>query len=373
MIDTLSTKLQTFIEERRLKGLHRKRFVAADKHQWIDFSCNDYLSLGEEPQIKQAYETGVMKHPVGSGGSPLTSGYHATHRALETEFAKVLGTEDALYFSSGFSANLSLMALFGHLDLLVYLDKAIHASIYDGVSLSKVKFLRYQHCDAEDLSRKIRPSTAGVILTESVFSMSGQVSPLAVLADMAIQSESILCVDEAHSFGIMGPEGLGLVPTLRLIKDVIPLRVIPLGKGFAAAGAIVAGKGIWIDALIQLARPYIYSTAPSPAFTYGLLKTLDYIRAADERRSKLNALIAYFREAISNSPLQWRPSHTAIQQLQIGCPYVTDTIHKRLLEKSIICFPIRYPTVPRIETGLRVILNYHHEPRDIDLLLGCLA
>lgn len=365
----LLTRLRNSLYEAHASGLHRKRIASYDNKAFLNFSSNDYLSLVSDPRVKKAYQAGYEHYPVGSGGSPLVSGYHAVHRQFERAFADALGVEDCLFFSSGYAANLGLMALLARLDALVFMDKASHASIYDGATLAGARFKRYRHCDIDDLKSKLVSNDSTVVFTESVFSMSGQIAPLAELDKLSIQHEFELFVDEAHAFGVMGDEGLGLVNALNLTP---PLRVIPLGKAFAGSGAIIAGRKDWIDALLQSARSYIYSTAPSPALAYGLLGTLDIIRASDDRRSKLIQLIAYFREAIINSGLAWRDSTSAIQQLQLGCPHRAQVWFEALLKQSIICFPMRSPTVTKQETGLRVILNYHHQPEDIDRLFRVL-
>lgn len=362
-------QLQRTLLDRQAAGLYRQRVVRDDDRSFINFSRNDYLSLSTDPRLKEAYQTGYERYPVGSTGSPVVCGYHAVHRQLEDAFAQALGVDDALFFSSGYAANLSVMALLTQLDALVYVDKAVHASIYEGMSKSGTRFKRYRHVDPEHLQQQITTPDSAVILTESVFSMSGQYAPLEKLAALAAMHEFDLCVDEAHAFGVVGSEGLGLVHALNLTQQQVPLRVIPLGKAFAGSGAMIAGQKEWIDALLQCSKPYIYSTAPSPATAYGLLQTLDVVRSADERRAKLSALIQYFRESIASSSLTWSASTSAIQQLQIGCPYQAEALSARLFQHGIICYPMRQPTVTQQETGLRVILNYHHQPEDIDLLL----
>ncbi len=368
----LLERLKNTIAAHQSAGLYRQRIVCNDSQVVLNFSSNDYLSLSKHPRLQAAYQTGYQCYPTGSGGSPLSAGYHPVHRAFEQAFAEALGVDDALFFSSGYAANLSLMALLTQLDVLIYMDKAMHASAYDGIVSDHTRYKRYRHCDIDDLQRRIIPHEPAVFLTESLFSMSGQIAPLKALAELALQSGSSLFVDEAHAFGVMGQEGLGLVNALNLTQSQVPLRVIPLGKAFAGSGAIIAGQADWIDALIQVARPYIYSTAPSPAMTYGLLQTLDIIRAADERRAALNALIDYFRSAIQTSRFTWRNSFSAIQQLQLGCPQKAQALSLQLLKQGIVCMPMRQPTVTKQETGLRVILNYQHQPDDIDHLLRCL-
>ncbi|MDP3704535.1 MAG: aminotransferase class I/II-fold pyridoxal phosphate-dependent enzyme [Legionellaceae bacterium] len=372
MSNHLTLKLQQYAALRDEQGLHRQRhIVSADKHV-IHFSSNDYLSLAHDDRVRRAYQIGFATHPVGSGGSMVVCGYHAAHRTLEKAFAQALQVDDCLLFSSGYAANLSVVSLLAQMDASLLIDKAVHASIYDGLKLSGAKYQRYLHNDVIDLAKKMDDQSSNtVVMTESVFSMSGQRAPLADIAQLTNVAQIDLLVDEAHAFGVFGPEGLGGVMESRLTQMDVPLRVIPFGKAVGASGAIVAGQGVWIDALLQM-RPAVYSTSISPAYSYGLLETLDIIRQADARREKLAHLVHYFREAIQRSPLKWRDSCSPIQQLQLGCPHKATTMAANLREHAIICLPMRQPTVNRDETGLRVILNYHHEPEQIDLLFHCL-
>jgi len=364
----LENRLKNMLQHLQATGLYRKRHDFFHK-KILNFSSNDYLSLADDSRLKKAYQVGYERHPVGSGGSPLVSGYHPAHRQLECAFAEALDADDCLYFSSGYAANLSLMGLISRLNATALIDKQSHASIYDGATLAKGRFRRYHHCDINDLREKLIDLDTSIIVTESVFSMSGQVAPLFEINRLCAGKEVELFVDEAHAFGVMGPEGLGGAKAVGINPC---LRVIPFGKAFAGSGAIIAGRKEWIDALLQTARSYIYSTAPSPALAYGLLKTLEIIRSAEERREKLKALIAYFRAEIAKSAYSWRDSNTAIQQLQIGCPHRAQSIFEALLQQAIVCFPMRQPTENKQETGLRVILNYHHEPEDIERLFQCI-
>lgn len=367
----LTHQLNQYVTDLKQQGLFRYRQVRRDT--LINFSSNDYLSLTSDPRIKKAYQQGFNRYPTGSGGSMVVCGYHSTHKALERAFAGALSVDDCLLFPSGYAANLSVIGLVARLDAHILIDKMVHASIYDGLQLSGAPFSRYLHNDLDDLASKLNEVSPNTLLmTEGLFSMSGQSAPLEAMAQLCKPFTQGLLVDEAHSFGVLGDQGLGATIHHQLTQDDVPLRIIPLGKAFAASGAIVAGKRVWIDALLQSSRPYIYTTAISPAFAYGLLETLEVIRGADDRRTKLFELVHYFREAIQRSPLKWRDSLSPIQQLQLGCPDLASYYAEKLLEQDIICLPMRQPTVSKQDTGLRIILNYNHHPEQIDHLIKCL-
>lgn len=369
----LSNKIRDYTNQLAAQGLLRTR-VLLDNSPLIHFDSNDYLSLTKSTQICNAYQRGYVLYPSGSGASMLLSGYHETHRAVEQAFANLLAVDDCLLFSSGYAANLAVTALLGQLKVHCFIDKEIHASIYDGLTLSQVNYVRYFHNNLEDLRRKLTKNFSGsALITEGIFSMSGQLAPLTDLFSLCNKSQSALIVDEAHSFGILGPEGKGSVVYHGLTQQEVPLRIIPLGKAFAAQGAIVAGRADWIYALLQAGRSIIYSTAVSPALSYGLLKTLEFIILAEDRRAKLMQLIALFRSLVKKSPLNWIDSSSPIQRLQLGCPHLALYYARELKKQGISCSAIRKPTVSTKESGLRVILNYNHTSEQIYALFDKLS
>ncbi len=360
--------IQQHLSELKRKALYRQRKLDQGL-RGTNFSSNDYLSLTQTPAIKKAFQKGFEKYPTGSGGSMVICGYHSSHRDLELAFAKALEVDDALLFSSGYAANLGIVSLLTEFNAKIIIDKGAHASFYDGLRLNDSDYCRYLHNNLSSLRTKLEQNGLNpYIITESIFSMSGQATDFAQLVELGLNYKASCIVDEAHAFGLVGPQGLGAVLQYGLNQKQIPLRVIPFGKAFGFQGAIVAGKGEWIDALLQTARSHTYSTAISPALAYGLLETLAFIRAADDRRQKLHKLIKYFKTRQNQSSLNWQNSSTAIQQLQLGCPHKALTYTQNLRAKGIFCQAMREPTVSKKCTGLRIILNYSHEPEDIDKL-----
>lgn len=372
-----NTYLNTLIEakqRRQQAGLHRQRRVVSAHDTMLSFSSNDYLSLSMYQPVRLAFQDAFVNEPIGSGGSMMVCGYHTAHRDLERAFADALQVDACVLFSSGYAANVCIVSLLETLQPIVFVDKSVHASVYDGLKLAHIPFKRFLHNDVADLERKISAplkitteSFRPIIMTESVFSMSGQEAPLNTLHQLAFAHQAALLVDEAHAFGVFGDQGLGALIDAGLTQNEVPLRMIPFGKSLGASGAIVAGHAEWIDALLQT-RPAIYSTSISPAYARGVQHTFEVMRAADDRRAWLKQLIAYFRLQIQQSPLQWRNSKTPIQQLQLGCPHRASALTDFLWQQQIVCLSMRQPTVARDETGLRVILNYHHQLEHIDKL-----
>lgn len=358
----LKSKVKNYIAS--LEAVHLKRYPTIMPKDCLNFSSNDYLGLSSHPLLQRAYQEGFGRYAIGSTGSILVSGYHEPHQTLESAFATALQVDQALLFPSGYAANLSVMQLLAQLKIHVLIDKAIHASFYDGLRLSGASYTRYPH-NQSPLHKQYPEET--LLLTESIFSMSGAKPDLQQLA-----AQYPLVVDEAHAFGVCGPKGLGEVMAQGLTQQEVPLRIIPLGKAMGLSGAIVAGDKDWITALIQSARPLIYSTAMSPALLYGLRQAFDLLLNADESRLSLQQLISTFREHVKDSPLTWQHSVTPIQQLRLGCPQKAVFWARQLLEKNIYCVPMREPTVARASTGLRIVLNSKHTEADVAFLFECL-
>lgn len=370
----LSNKIRDYTSQLSQEGLLRNRVVTVENSSLIHFDSNDYLSLSRNKRISEGYQRGYALYPSGSGASMLLSGYHSNHRDVEEAFANLLSVDDCILFSSGYAANLAVTALLGKLKVHCFIDKEIHASIYDGLALSQVNYTRYLHNNLDDLNRKLTTNFENsALITEGIFSMSGQLAPLAELSSLCNMNESALIVDEAHSFGVLGSQGKGATAYHGLTQNEVPLRIIPLGKAYAAQGALVAGKAEWIYALLQAGRSIIYSTAVSPALSYGLLNTLDFVVNAEERRLKLTQLIALFRSYIKQSPLNWTDSISPIQQLQLGCPHLALYYARELKQYGFSCCAIRKPTVSIKASGLRVILNYNHTPEQIRELFDKLS
>lgn len=367
---TLGDKVKEYTEKLNHQGLLRFRRVSEPfDSQYLHFDSNDYLSLARNSDLLQAYQEGYSLYSSGSGASALLSGYHPAHKALERAFSQLLAVDDCVLFSSGYAANLAVTALLGQINAYCLIDKGIHASIYDGLRLSKVNYSRFIHNDRVNLGQKLnQANNSPAIITEGIFSMSGQIAPLSAIYSLGAPYKAELIVDEAHSFGVLGEHGKGAVMFHGLSQKEVPLRIIPFGKSFAAQGAIVAGQQEWINGLVQAGRSLIYSTNISPALSHGLLKTLDVVINADDRRLKLKHLIQQFKECVTVSPLNWEISDTPIQQLQLGCPHLALHYSSELKKAGISCFAVRAPTVTTRATGLRVILNYRHQPEDIEQL-----
>ena len=334
------------------------------------FCSNDYLGLANEPALAAALAEGAARWGAGAGASHLVSGHYDVHDELESALARFVGCERALYFSTGYMANSGILpALAGRGDA-IFADRLNHASLVDGMLLSRASIHRYSHADTAALERLLGASTARrkLIVTDTVFSMDGDVAPLAELLDLAVRHDAWLVVDDAHGFGVLGPQGRGAVAESRLDAHPEAWRIVlvgTLGKAAGVAGAFVAGHADVVEWLLQKTRTYIYTTGAPPALAHALLESLRLIETGDARRQRLGTLIESFR---AHARLQrWRllPSRTAIQPVLIGDNAETLAVAKALLEAGLWVPAIRPPTVPPDTARLRVSLTAAHDEADV--------
>ncbi|SMN17045.1 8-amino-7-oxononanoate synthase [uncultured Candidatus Thioglobus sp.] len=326
-----------------------------------NFCSNDYLSLANHPLVKEALKQGVDEFGVGSGASHLVSGHSRAHHNLEDALAEYTGQARTLLFSTGYSANLGIFsALKDELDWILQ-DKLNHASLIDGNQLSGLPLQRYLHNDMTSLKKKAsKQSGQGMIVTDTVFSMDGDRAKIDDLQKIGNFSNAILMQDDAHGFGVFKPN----IP-----KNSIYMAT--LGKAAGTMGAFVAGNDDFIEFLIQKSRPYIYTTAISPAICVATLKSLVLIKQG-EQKSKLLANIDFFRNFSNALDLPMSNSHSAIQPLIIGGSKKALKISQSLFEQGFYVGAIRPPTVPKGTERLRITLNVNHTQSQIEQLLMCI-
>jgi 8-amino-7-oxononanoate synthase len=355
---------------RRSNALPCAPQATVDGRTLTAFCSNDYLGLASAPALASVLAEGAARWGTGAGASHLVSGHYDVHDELESALARFVGCERALYFSTGYMANSGILpALAGRGDG-IFADRLNHASLVDGMLLSRATIQRYPHADTAALDRLLGASTARrkLIVTDTVFSMDGDVAPLAELLELAIRHDAWLLVDDAHGFGVLGPQGRGAIAESRLDTHPEAWRIVlvgTLGKAAGVAGAFVAGHADVVEWLLQKTRTYIYTTGAPPALAHALLESLRLIEAGDARRQRLYALIDSFR---THARLQrWRllPSRTAIQPVLIGDNAETLAVAKALLDAGLWVPAIRPPTVPADTARLRVSLTAAHEEADV--------
>ncbi|MDF0729785.1 8-amino-7-oxononanoate synthase [Pseudomonas entomophila] len=371
------------LAERRAADLYRQRplletpqgpQVVVDGQPLLAFCSNDYLGLANHPEVIAAWRTGAEHWGVGGGASHLVIGHSAPHHAVEEAIAELTGRPRALLFSTGYMANLgAITALVGQGDTVLQ-DRLNHASLLDGGLLSGARFNRYLHNDPASLASRLEKATGDtLVVTDGVFSMDGDLADLPALAAAARPHGAWLMVDDAHGFGTLGANGGGIVEHFGLGVDQVPVLIGTLGKACGTAGAFVAGSEDLIEALVQFARPYIYTTSQPPALACATLKSLDLLRRESWRREHLNALIRQFREGARQIGLALMDSPTAIQPILIGDSARALQLSRLLRERGLLVTAIRPPTVPAGSARLRVTLSAAHSAAQVQLLLNALA
>ncbi|RRV74075.1 8-amino-7-oxononanoate synthase [Pseudomonas sp. p99-361] len=371
------------LAERRAADLYRQRpllespqgpEVVVDGQRLLAFCSNDYLGLANHPEVVGAWQAGAERWGVGGGASHLVIGHSTPHHQVEEALAELTGRPRALLFSTGYMANLgAITALVGQGDTVLQ-DRLNHASLLDGGLLSGARFNRYLHNDLASLASCLDKAVGNtLVVTDGVFSMDGDLADLPALAEVARARGAWLMVDDAHGLGTLGAQGGGIVEHFGLGVDDVPVLIGTLGKACGTSGAFVAGSEELIEALVQFARPYIYTTSQPPALACATLKSLELLRRESWRREHLAALIRQFREGAQQIGLELMDSPTPIQPIVIGDSAQALRLSRMLRERGLLVTAIRPPTVPAGSARLRVTLSAAHSQAQVQLLLNALA
>jgi 8-amino-7-oxononanoate synthase len=386
IVDSLREELSR-LEAEGLKRRHRTVTMAdgprmkVDGKEVIAFCSNDYLGLANHPDIVKALAQGAKKWGTGSGASHLISGHQKPHEDLQKTLAEFVGMESALLFSTGYMANLGIVTALLSRGDAVFADRLNHASLIDAVQLSRAEHMRYPHNDADTLRAQLAASNAKhkMILTDAVFSMDGDVAPLRELFDLAEKHDAWLVIDDAHGFGVLGPDGRGTAAHFDLPASPRIITMGTLGKAAGVAGAFVAGHATVIEWLLQTARTHIFTTATPAALAVAVAKSVDLIRYADDRREHLMTLTALLRAGLST--LRWPLINTSaiptpIQPILVGSNEEALRLSQGLFDRGFWVPAIRPPTVAAGKARLRITLSAAHTADDVDALvttLGALA
>jgi len=341
--------------------------------EMILFCNNNYLNLAAHPEIKKAAADAIARFGFGSSASRLISGTMEPHTQVEKAFAQFFGKESALYFGSGWIANEALLRTIPQKGDLILIDKLSHASIIDAAMASKADFRTYRRGEMNKLEKNLAGNRYNTkfIVTESVFSMDGDRADLHALVELKNRHNAVLIVDDAHSVGCLGKTGAGLAEELDLLGE-IDIIVAPLGKAFAAQGAIIAGDQVVIDYLINRGRAFIYTTAPVPAICAGIEKALEIVIDEPDRRKKLAKNADYLRNDLKDAGFDIGISATHIIPLLIGNSQKTLDIASQLYDRGFFVPAIRPPTVPKGSARLRISVRCNHTKTQMDELIKAL-
>jgi 8-amino-7-oxononanoate synthase len=379
------------LAELRRRGLHRaRRALGRDLEslpgprirlrgrELVSFASNDYLNLAGDPRLARAAARAARRYGAGAGASPLVSGYLPPLRALERDLARWEETDSSLVFSSGYLANLGVVASLANEQDALFSDELNHASLIDACRLSRARVHVYRHADVNHLNNLLRDQGRSarrrLILSDTVFSMDGDLAPLADLLDLAQRHDTLLVIDEAHATGVLGEDGRGVsesIPRTALDSDRI-IKVGTLSKALGAQGGFVCGSRGLVEWLENRARPYIFSTALAPPVAAAARRAVALVRQEPERRRQLLALAAQLRDQLRDLGYPESRSCCQIVPLIIGDAAEAVELSRRLEQQGLLVPAIRPPSVPVGTARLRISLTAGHSEEDIHRLTGAL-
>ncbi len=351
-------------------------WMVVDGKQVLNFCTNNYLGLANHPQLKQAAQAAIARWGVGPAAVRSIAGTTSLHVELERRLAAFKGVEDALFMQSGFNANqAAIPPLVGREDV-IFSDRLNHASIIDGCRLAGAKVVVYEHCDPADAEAKVKEHLPnfrrGLLITDGVFSMDGDVAPLDRLYEVAERHGVLTMVDDAHGEGVLGRGGRGIVDHFGL-HGRFDVEVGTLSKAFGAVGGVIAGKKLIIDHIRQKARPFLFSSATTPADTGACLAAVDLLEESDTLVGRLWENTAYLRAEMQKLGFDTGKSQTPILPVMLGDVGLAKLFSRRLFEEGVFAMSIGFPTVPRGLARIRVMNTAAHTRADLDFGLDVFA
>jgi glycine C-acetyltransferase len=351
-------------------------WMTVDGRRVLNFCTNNYLGLANHPRLKEAARAAVDRWGVGPAAVRSIAGTQALHLELERRLAAFKRSEDALYVQSGFCANQAVIPpLVGREDV-IFSDRLNHASIIDGARLSGAKVVVYEHCDPADAETKIAEHLPqyrrGLLVTDGVFSMDGDIAPLDKLTAVAEKYGLLTMVDDAHGEGVLGQGGRGIVDHFGL-HGVFDIEIGTLSKAFGVVGGIVAGKKTIVDYIRQKARPFLFSSAVTPADTAACLAAVDLLEESEDLVHKLWENAGYFRVGMQRLGFDTGRSQTPIVPVMLGDAGLAKQFSRELFDVGVFAMSIGFPTVPRGMARIRVMNTAAHCQDDLDHGLDAFA
>ncbi len=342
----------------------------------LNFCSNNYLGLANHPRLIEAAKAAIDRYGVGPGAVRVISGTNDLHIELEKRMARFKGVEAAITFQSGFNANLAAIpALVGKEDL-IFSDQLNHASIIDGCRLSGAKIVPYEHCDVASLEAAIQANLhqyrRGLIITDGVFSMDGDVTPLDKIYEVAKKYDLLLMVDDAHGEGVLGKGGRGIVDHFGL-HGKVDVEVGTMSKAFGVVGGMVAGSTAIVEWLRQRARPFTFSSAVTPADAAACIAAIDLLEASTELVDKLWDNAYYFKGEMKRLGFDTGFSTTPITPIMLGDELLAQNFSRELFEAGIFATANSFPIVPKGKARIRVMISAAHAKEDLNKGLEAFA
>ncbi|MFF3640983.1 glycine C-acetyltransferase [Streptomyces sp. NPDC002564] len=384
MFDNVREDLQATLDEIRAAGLHKPERVIGTPQsakvavtgggragEVLNFCANNYLGLADHPEVVAAAHEALDRWGYGMASVRFICGTQEVHKELEARLSAFLGQEDTILYSSCFDANGGVFeTLLGAEDAVIS-DALNHASIIDGIRLSKARRFRYANRDMTDLEQQLKEAAEGgarrkLIVTDGVFSMDGYVAPLQEICDLADRYDAMVMVDDSHAVGFVGPGGRG-TPELHGVMDRVDIITGTLGKALGgASGGYVAARAEIVALLRQRSRPYLFSNTLAPVIAAASLKVIDLLESAGDLREQLAANTALFRSRMTEEGFDILPGDHAIAPVMIGDAAVAGRMAELLLERGVYVIGFSYPVVPQDKARIRVQLSAAHSTADVN-------
>ncbi len=345
-------------------------WLEVDGKRVLNFCSNNYLGLANHPKLVQAVQEIVTRYGVGPAAVRTIAGTMDIHLELERRLAAFKGVEAAITFQSGFTANLATIpALVGKEDV-IFSDELNHASIIDGARLSGARIVRFAHADPLDLEQVIKSNEGtyrrGLIVTDGVFSMDGDIAPLDKICEIANAYDILLMVDDAHGEGVLGKGGRGIVDHFHL-HGKVDVEVGTLSKAFGVMGGVVAGNATIVEWLRQRGRPFLFSSAATPPDVAACLAAVDLLESSTELVDRLWENTRQFKAEMTRMGFDIGHSVTPITPIMLGEAPVAQQFSRELFEAGIFAMALSFPTVPRGKARIRVMISAAHSPDDLEL------
>ena len=347
-------------------------WIVVDGRRVLNLCSNNYLGFCNDPVLKEAAKRAIDEYGVGPGAVRTIAGTMKLHLELERKLAEFKGTEAVVSFQSGFCANLATIpALVGREDV-IFSDELNHASIIDGCRLSRAEIIRYAHCDVDDLKTKLQEHRhkfrRALIVTDGVFSMDGDIAPLPEIVKLAREYDAFVMVDDAHGEGVLGKGGRGITDHFGLHGEV-DIEVGTLSKAFGVVGGYVAGSYELCEYLRQRGRPFLFSSAVTPADVAACIAAVDILLQSEDRVQRLWENACYFQNGLKSLGFDIGKTQTPITPVMLGEAPLAQEFSRRLFEEGIFAQAIGYPTVPRGAARIRVMISAVHTKEDLDFAL----
>jgi glycine C-acetyltransferase len=376
--DSIRQDLRATLEDIRAAGLYKSERVIAGPQssairvgadEVVNFCANNYLGLADDPRVIEAAKGALDEWGFGMASVRFICGTQEPHKELERRLSEFLGTEDTILYSSCFDANGGVFeTLLSDADAVIS-DELNHASIIDGIRLSKASRYRYRNRDMADLERCLKQAAEAryrLVVTDGVFSMDGYIAPLDEICALAQRYDALVMVDDSHAVGFTGPTGAG-TPELFGVTDQVDVITGTLGKALGgASGGYVAARAEIVELLRQRSRPYLFSNSLAPSIVTASLRVLDLLSTSDDARETLRANTSRFREGMTEAGFDILPGEHPITPVMVGDAALADRMAQALLAKGIYVIAFSYPVVPKDKARIRVQLSASHSPDEVD-------